>query len=325
MKILPPHRKRLIEYLKKFYQFYPDEKYTIFHFVRYFKERLKNNKDTWMGVTGDTGVGKSLFVIMSQILFGRPYDLEKNVAYIPYGDEIVNKLDELNFQTFLIDESAKEMRAVNWHSKAQQNVNTKAMTDRFQNNWVFLNMPNFNEFTKSMRTTNIQFRAIVLFRTKQYARVLIQMRSRNWRSIDRWYDKRAEEVYEKIIRRKRGELNNDEILQVERSLPNTVMDFIVPNLELILPEVTDEYEALKIDSRKEKDELLADPKNIYKEKYEELLKRVTKVLHNNELQLGKIRVTKKEIAESIGVSTSTLNKYLNIPNNEPLPVVKRNI
>ena len=42
MKIKPYHRKKVTEYLKNFYEYFPEEKYTIFHFVRYLKLRLKN-------------------------------------------------------------------------------------------------------------------------------------------------------------------------------------------------------------------------------------------------------------------------------------------
>lgn len=54
-KITTKQRKKLIAYLKKFYEYYPSERYTIFHFVKYFKLRLKNNKDAWMGVADETG------------------------------------------------------------------------------------------------------------------------------------------------------------------------------------------------------------------------------------------------------------------------------
>lgn len=323
MKVTRQHRRRLVKYLKAFYKHYPEEKYTIFHFVRYFKERLKNKKDTWMGITGDTGTGKSLFAIMTQILFGRPYDLRKNISYIPKGNEIANKLDKLEFQTFLVDEAAQEMRAVNWQSKPQQKVNTKAMTERFKNNWIMLNMPNFMEFTKSMRNTNLQFRAITAYRTSNYARIIIQMRSRNWRSQDRWYDKKAEEKYEKAIKR-RGALTNEDVLKIERELPNTIMDFIVPNLEKVLPEVTNEYERLKRESRKEDDQQ-EEERDPWKERYEKIFSRAAKIVANNELQLGKIKVSREEMAKAFGVSLSTFMKYLKMPQKEKPPVLNQKI
>ena len=204
------------------------------------------------------------------------------------------------------------MRAINWHSKSQQAVNTRAMTDRFKNNWVFLNMPNFNEFTKSMRMGNIIFRAIIPYRTKLYARVLIQRKSRNWRSDDPWGDDQANKRYNSLEKRY-GEISNELILKTERSLPNTVMDFIVPNLELILLDVTQEYERLKLDSRKTEEKAKFEGrKDAFKDKYMLLLKKVSRLLVNNELNLGKVRVTKQEIANSLGISPMTLNKYLSI-------------
>ena len=55
MKIKPKDRRKTEFYLHNFYKYYPREKYTIFHFVRYLKKRLKQNKDAWYGVSGDTG------------------------------------------------------------------------------------------------------------------------------------------------------------------------------------------------------------------------------------------------------------------------------
>jgi len=302
MKIKRDHRKKLQAYLKQFYSYYPSEKYTIFHLVKFLKLRLKQQKDAWIGVSGDTGTGKSLFVLMTMILFGRPMSLVDNVTYIPKGNEIMQKFEKLKFNTLLIDEAAKQMRAVNWQDKQQQKVNTAAMTERFKNNAVFLNMPNFLEFTKSMRRGNIQFRAIIPYRTELYARVIIQRKSRNWRSEDPWNDKKANDIYAKFEKRKQA-IDNQTILNIERELPNTVMDFIVPNLELILPNITNEYERLKIESREidsKSEENLA-KHNVYKSKYEELLNKITKILYNNELEIGKVRVTKGDIASALNI------------------------
>jgi hypothetical protein len=308
MKIKTQDRKKLQYYLNKFYSYYPEEKYSIFHFVKFFKERLKDNKDAWVGVSGGTGVGKSYFVIMASILFGRPFSLKNNIAYNPQGNEIINKFDSLSFQCLLIDESAREMRSVNWHSKTQQQVNTKAMTDRFKNNMIFLNMPNFNEFTKSMRMTNILFRAVVLYRNKNYARVVIQRRSTNWRSDDPWGDKLANKIYEKLERKKRI-VNNETILSVERGLPNTLMDFIIPNLALPLPHIINEYERLKSLSRKEEIEL--EEKDPYKKKYFELMKKAIKIIYENTLNLGNNKVSKKEVAKALNISYASLYNHIN--------------
>lgn len=313
MRIRPVDRKKLEFYLKEFYKNYPNENFTLFHFVRYFKLRLKSNRDAWVGVSGDTGVGKSYFVLMAMVLFGRPMDLEDNVAYIPKGNEIVKMFNKLNFQALLIDEAAREMRAVNWMSKAQQGVNTAAMTDRFRNNWVFLNMPQFNEFTKSMKRGNLVFRVVIPYRNELFARVIVQRKSRNWRSDDPWGDDLASKKYE-AAEKKYKELSNEIILGIERSLPNTVMDFIVPNLALVLPHVVDEYERLKLESRGIiKSEEEKDKPDRFKVKFESIMARVTKVLFTNSLGIGEVKVSKKAIADSLGVSMNIFNKYLNMP------------
>jgi len=313
IRIKRKHRVKTSEYLKGFYSYYPQENYTIFHFVKFLKARLRNNKDAWIGVSGDTGTGKSYFALMVGILFGRKFNLDDNITYIPTGDEIMKKFLKLNMNCFIIDEAALEMRSVNWQSKQQQKVNVAAMTERFRNNAVFLNMPNFNEFTKSMRTGNIIFRAVIPYRTESYARVIIQRKSRNWRSDDPWGDKRANDLYDKYEKRRR-QINNNVILNIERSLSNSVMDFIIPNLELVLPTFATQYNDKKIESRSIKEEKEAElgltKSNVYKDKYEKLLTMTTQALYNNELGHGEIRVTKNDVAGLLGISPATLNKYL---------------
>lgn len=311
MKIRPEHRKRVEYYLKEFYKRYPDEKHTIFHFVRYLKIRCKKNKDAWIGVSGDTSSGKSYMTLMMMILFGRPASLTGNVTYIPKGKEIMEKFDKLSFNVMIIDEAAQQMRAVQWQDRAQQRVNIAAMTERYKQNVVFLNLPNFDEFTKSMRRGSIILRMIAIYRTDKYVRVVVQRKSRNFRSEDPWGDKLANERYEKLEKRK-IEINNDTMLSIERGIPNTIMDFIVPNLELIVPDITAEYERLKRESRKENDKIddSGVKRNAYKEKYENMMANVTKILYQNELNIGKVKTTKAEIAAALGVTVDTLNRYL---------------
>lgn len=295
-------------YLNRFYEKYPNEKYTVFHFVKFLKMRLKKKKDAWIAVTGETGVGKTYFVLMSQILFGRPMSLVDNVCYFPEGQEIVDKFKQLNYNTLLVDEAAREMRAVNWQSKPQQEVTARAQTDRYKTNAVFLNIPNFNELTKSLRRGSVLFRAVVLFRTETYARVVIQRKDRNWRTEDPWMDKESDKKY-KAFQKKYKELTNEMIVRIERSLANTVMDFIVPNLELILPDVTAEYQRLKDKSRETNLSETAKADR-FKDKYYLMMAKVVKLLINNELQLGERKVPKKEIAEALCISVSTLNQHL---------------
>jgi hypothetical protein len=314
MKITSEHRKKLTYYLTNFYDHFPHEKFTIFHCVRYFKERQKMNKDAWCGVCGDTGVGKSLFVLMAMILQGRKMDLTDNIAYIPTGNQIMEMFDKLSRQCLLVDEAAREMRAVNWQSKQQQGVNTRAMTDRFKNNWVFLNMPNFNEFTKSMRRGNLQFRFIIPYRTNTYARVILQRKSRNWRDPDPWQDDYAMEVYKKVESRYKG-ISNDQIDKIERNLSVNVMDFIVPNLEYILPEIIREYEKNKLASRQQaqvegtkEDKAKKARQDLYDFKH-----RIAHLIFYNKLKIGLVKLSQKEIADNLGLSPDTLKKLLNTP------------
>lgn len=309
MKITRYHRRKLKAYLDGFYKKMPGEKFTILHYVRYLKKRLKNNKDAWIGVSGDTGVGKSYFVLMVGILFGRPFHLNKNVTYIPKGEEIVNKFNKLKFNCMLIDEAAKQMRKVQWQSRQQQFVNVAAMTERYKNNAVFLNLPNFSEFTKSMREGSIIFRTILPYRTDNHARVILQRKSRNWRSDDPWQDKIANLKYDKL--EKRGvDISNEKIVEIERSLNSTIFDFAIPNLEIILPDVTDAYKNLKAESRIGDNETEEGKKiDVHKIKYQKLLAVVTKALYYGTLNVPGKSGNKAKISNHLGISVQTFDKY----------------
>lgn len=318
MIITKLHQKRLTFFLNKFYSCYPNEKYTILHYVKWMKERVtKGKKDIWEGVSGDTGGGKSYFMLMALVLYGKKRtSLTRNVTYIPKGDEIEKAFSRLNKEKLIVDEAAREMRAVNWQSKSQQSVNTKAMTDRFKGNWVSMAMPSFSEFTKSMKRSNMQFRTIVLFRTDKFARVIVQRKLSNWRADDPWYDKEADKKYDSAMRKFRGDLTDDQVLSIERSLPNTIMDFIVPDLSLILPDVCDEYERLKLASRDEgkvQEKKVQEEKNKHKGLYDDLLNRLSKVLINDELEFKKRSKapSREELADFLGVSTYALNNAYN--------------
>jgi len=313
MKITKDHVERLIFFLERFYSAYPNEQYTIFNYVKWMKERIyKRKKDVWEGVSGETGGGKSYFMLMALVLYARKKtSLVRNVTYIPKGDEIERAFNRLNKEKLLIDEAAREMRAVNWHSKSQQSVNQKAMTDRFKGNWVSMAMPSFSEFTKSMKRGNMQFRSIVLFRTDKYARIVVQKKLSNWRADDPWYDKEADKKYEFAMRKNRGDLTDDQVLSIERSLPNTLMDFIIPDLSLILPDVVAEYERLKLESRTETKKVdieAKEAKDKHKLLYDDLLNRLSKVLINDELELRtrKKAPSRDEIAEFLGISVYAL-------------------
>ena len=163
---------------------------------------------------------------------------------------------------------------------------------------------------------SLHFRVIIPYRTDTYARVIVQRKSRNWRSPDPWYDEVANEMYEKAQKRFK-QIDNQMILSIENKLPNTIMSFIVPNLALVLPDITEEYEKRKLESRKTEAEVVEEKaENKYKIKYKDVLSRVTKILYNNSLGLGQIKVTKKEMASELGISPSMFETYLRAPKSD---------
>jgi len=325
--VTPRERDYLAKYLKKFYTYQFNERYTIFDFVRFFKKRHKGKMvyfgtgdekvkrrvgslQSMMLVSGSPGTGKSNFVLMTQILYGRPFNLRKNVVYLPKAMEISNKMRNLEFSTLNVDEAIKAMRNTNHYDKDQQETTMLAQTERFKANWIFFLIPNFREMTKSMREGSSEFRVVLLYRTETYARVIVQQKSPNFRSDDPWGDKEANFKYEKIIKRKKTITNTDK-LKIERSLSNTVMDFMIPNLELILPNVTARYLELKAESRI--DEL--NSKQAERDKIDKwrdiIAPKLVRIIYDDTLGLREgARITKKALKTELSISNELLNKLL---------------
>lgn len=324
MQINQNYRKKLEYYLKEFYKRYRHEKFTVFHFVKYVKARIKLNKDLWLAVCGNTSTGKSYGDLLMMILSGKRMNLKTNVCYDPDGDEVSQKFSKLRKGVLMIDEAARDFRAIGWQSKTQQKVTMQALTDRFYNNIVLLNLPNFKELNKSMREGTVLFRLIYLYRTDKYARVVVQARSRNWRSDDPWKDKEADELYVKF-EKKHGSPSNEDVLKMERSLSTYIMDFAIPNLALILPEVTEEYERLKLESREnakvEEKKKSKEGKKLLKltQEKEDALIRFAHLLEHNNPGLGLLKISKQKKADIMGISLQTYNKLLK---KEPSLTVK---
>ena len=254
--------------------------------------------------------GKSMFVLMTQILYGRPFNLKKNVVYLPKAMEISTKMRNLEFSTLNVDEAVKAMRNTNHYDKDQQETTMLAQTERFRANWIFFLIPNFREMTKSMRDGSSEFRVVVIYKTETYARIIVQQKSPNFRSDDPWGDKEANDKYNRLIKRKKAITNQDK-LKIERSLSNTVMDFMIPNLELILPNVTKRYLELKEESRIDE----ANDKQAERERIDRwrdiIAPKLIRIIYDDTLGLREgAKITKQALKTELGISNELLNKLL---------------
>jgi len=84
-----------------------------------------------------------------------------------------------------------------------------------------------------------------------------------------------------------------------------------------LPEITNEYERLKAASRvtSSKHETKSGS-TYYKDKYTTLMSKVAKIIFNNELGIGKVRLTKVDTATALGCTVETLNRYISMKEPE---------
>jgi len=82
MKVTKEDREKLIYYLNNFYKKFPTERFTIFHYVRFFKLRLKNKLDAWNAISGETGC-------LSKDTKLKGYNLSLEELYNKFGNEFI--------------------------------------------------------------------------------------------------------------------------------------------------------------------------------------------------------------------------------------------
>ena len=297
-------RKKIKLYLKHYNKFVGQTSMNIFHLARNMKQRIKNGYDAWAGVSGETGTGKSQFVLMVIALMGRRFNLKDNVAYFPKGNEISNKFDKLNGGELLIDEAGKSMRGVNWHNKDAQGVNVKAMTDRFLGNTVWMNMPDYSEFMGSTKKA-FQFRIHLLYRDEVGAMVVVHRKIGYGITKEQWAETTSEKNFKDFTYKRRGSMipNNFEKLSLHLRLPTYVMHFKVPALEWIVPEYIEAYQQLKVESRKEQPE---DDGKEMGSRQQGYIKVIGLALEG-EIKAG---VPTKDLAKKYGVKVRTMQLWL---------------
>jgi len=297
-------RKKIKVYLQHYNKFLDQTSMNIFHYSRYMKQRIKQGYDAWVGVSGETGTGKSQFVLMNCALMGRRFNLKDNVAYIPQGNEISDKFDKLNGGELLIDEAGKSMRGVNWHNKDAQGVNVKAMTDRFIGNTVYMNIPDYSEFMGSTKKA-FHFRIHLLYRDETGAMVVVHRKIGYGITKEQWAETTSEKNFKDFTYKRRGSMipNNYEKLALHLRLPTYVMHFKVPALQWIVPEYVKAYEHFKKESRKENPE---DEGKEMGSRQQGYIKVIGLALQS-EIKAG---VPTKEMAKKYGVNIRTMQLWI---------------
>jgi len=203
-------------------------------FINLIRSRLRNDWDIVIAVTGRCGTGKSNLTKWMGFLIDDEFDLVKNVAYLPYPEEIKSKFNELGrYQMFDVDECSKGVHKHGWQNKLQQEIAQMYDTERFQNKCTTMIMPRFKNFAENFRNYRVDIWINVIYRSKKKGKgvAVAYMMDADKDIEDPWHMKENIKLKFKRFKNSRIiERTTNKILDVERRTKNYLFDFEFPPL-----------------------------------------------------------------------------------------------
>jgi hypothetical protein len=126
-------------------------------FCKSLQERLNEDWDVVIAITGEVGVGKSTLGGLISKEIDKMFCWIKNVAYLPTYREIEDKFFALRpLQAFLIDEAIKVLYKLKWADKLQIRINEMYLTERWQNKITLMCIPRFSDFNEQFRNNRVK-------------------------------------------------------------------------------------------------------------------------------------------------------------------------
>lgn len=217
---------------------------TFAFFINKIKERLRDDWDLVIAVSGTEGVGKSSLGIEMCKAIDKNFLLDKNVSYLPDAKEIFDKLNSINqYGAYLIDEAVRVLHKHHWFDNVQQKINEWYATERYQNKVTILCIPRFTNLTENFRNHRVNIWVHVLAR----GIAIVYLKDLDKDTDDPWHIKFNRQLKEKLYKNKRvAEISIQAYLYAERKTKNYLFDFTFPDLA---PEEKNLYLELKVKSR----------------------------------------------------------------------------
>jgi hypothetical protein len=283
------------------------------YFAELVNQRLNNDYDLVVAITGEEGVGKSTLAIQLGLKIDKDFDLVKNIAYLPDEKEIEDKFHNLQpKQCFIVDEAIRVFYKLRWMDKFQIRLNQMYMTERWQNKCTFLLIPRFTDLNESFRNHRVNIWIHVIDRG---VALVFKKISENIFSTDPWKMKENDKVLDKYLvkNKKLFGVDLEEYIEfLSKNTPNFVTAIEFEDLPLY---IKNEYRELKAAARPQLMKMMANQMTPYQEK---LLENVLKKF----VAEGK---TLEEISEEFDVPYTFVNNFwkLKIPASERYEIRKK--
>jgi len=270
---------------------YVEDHQDLIDFSNALRDRLEDDWDIVVALTGENGVGKTtLGILLGFLTDGNGFDLKKNVAYFPDAKEIINKFNDLEPHSFFdITEAGKSLYKLRWMEKLQVAINQMYITERWQNKATGLEIPRFTDLNDYFRNHRVKVWIQVVDRGFGIAFLRDDV---NIFVSDPWYLKQnAKIINEFRIKRKKRliDITKEEKKFLYKKTSNFFFAFTFPQLP---EEIEERYKELRTESRE-------------KEKDPEIETRNQAIR-----KLAEQGITQDSIAKGFGLTQPTINKII---------------
>jgi len=235
------------------------------YFGELINQRLNNDYDLVVAITGEEGVGKSTLAIQLGSKIDKDFDLVKNMAYLPDEKEIEDKFHSLQpKQCFVVDEAIRAFYKLRWMDKFQIRLNQMYMTERWQNKCTFLLIPRFTDLNEAFRNHRVNIWIHVIDRG---VGLVFKKISENIFSTDPWKMKENDRLLDKyLVKAKKlfGVDLKEYIEFLSKNTPNFVTAIEFENLQ---EDIKNEYRRLKAEARPQLMKMMSKEMTPYQEEY----------------------------------------------------------
>lgn len=129
------------------------------------KKRVRKDFDLVTAITGEEGIGKSVFAIELAKECDPNFTLEKNELITPNVEKMKEKITQLpQYSCIIADEAIRILYKQQWYTKAQIYLNQLFSLCRQENKIVLLCIPRFMDINSYFRTWRIKFWVNILER-----------------------------------------------------------------------------------------------------------------------------------------------------------------
>lgn len=162
---------------------------TVEDVAKFCKKKVKSDFQLFVGISGETGIGKSVFGLQLAKQCTPNFSLDRNVLYAPTFDQLKEMAEKLPaYNPILLDEAIKIMAKWDWQSRRARELNKYSDVSRVENKIYILCVPRFRDLNEKFRNGNITIWIHLLHRNKETGEGTGVLFSKDWNmfSTDSW-------------------------------------------------------------------------------------------------------------------------------------------